>query len=346
MDGGFPAAAPPDDEWPRPQNIGRSNLELINDCDNFPHFDLDTDLYTETLQGLYTLHVADHHAVLGYVRPHVAETLQGLPAWDVSPESRTLILLAGVTEPERTAILAQTASAMRATRHFADLNAWRDELYPVYGRGGELLFKLERAACPLFGILVCSVSLTCYVKDESAGYRFWVSRRKRSKAAYSGMLDTTVAGGLRADERPLDALARDAEVEASLPPALVREKARPAGNVSFFHVRDERAGGEPELLQPGSQYVYDLELEQGRQLAPRPDDVEMDDLALLSTKEVQAALARGEFKPAAALAFLDFFVRHGILTSDNEMDYTEVVSRLHRRLPLPEPRLLPPKKAE
>lgn len=279
------------------------------------------------------------------MRPHIAETLQGLPTWDVSPESRTLILLAGVTPPERTQIVAQTTSAMRATRHFEDLKFWRDELYPVYGKGGELLFRIERAACPLFDILVCSVSMTCYVRDGE-GFRFWVSRRKRSRAAYSGMLDTTVAGSIGGEERPLDALTRMAEVEASLAAGVVKSEARPVGSVSFFQIRDERAGGEAGLLQPESQYVYELELDGERELAPRPDDAEMDDLALLSTAEVQAALARGEFKPSAALAMLDFFVRHGILTVENDADYTDLVSRLHRRLQFPGPRLSGSTKAE
>jgi hypothetical protein len=32
---------------------------------------------------------------------------------------------------------------------------------------------------------------------------------------------------------------------------------------------------------------------------------------------------------------MDFFIRHGILTKDNEKDYDEIVSRIHRELDFP-----------
>lgn len=32
---------------------------------------------------------------------------------------------------------------------------------------------------------------------------------------------------------------------------------------------------------------------------------------------------------------IDFFIRHGILTPENEPDYIEIVARLHRRFEFP-----------
>ncbi|KAL1622932.1 hypothetical protein SLS56_008540 [Neofusicoccum ribis] len=322
------------------EKVNKTNLDLINDCDNFPRHDLHTNQYNATVAGLYTLHVAGHDEALGFLLPHVAETLQGLPAWTLSPESRTLTLSAAAATPAaRTAAVAQTTAAMRATGHFQVLRGWRDEAYPVYGAGGELLFTLERAASPLFGVHVCSVNMTCYVVDETGcRHRFWVPRRARAKQTYGGMLDNTVAGGLPAGEAPLDALVREAEEEAALPPELVRRDARAAGCVSYFLVRDEKAGGETGLLQPESQLVYDLRLREGDGVEPRVNDGEVEGFALLTTEEVQEALRRGEFKPNTALVMLDFFVRHGILTPENEPDYAEIVSRLHRRLQFPGPR--------
>ncbi len=46
-------------------------------------------------------------------------------------------------------------------------------------------------------------------------------------------------------------------------------------------------------------------------------------------------MALGEFKPNCALVLLDFFVRHGIVTAENEPDYIDIVSRLHRRVEFP-----------
>lgn len=320
------------------EKVNKTNLDLINDCDNFPRPDLHSTAYTTTLSGLYTLRVADHPTPVGLLLPHVAETLHGLPSWHLSPSTRTLTLAASPpTERARTAAVAQTTAAMRATGHFAVLRAWRDELYPVYGARGELLFAIERAASPLFGVVVCSVNMTCYLKNEG-GFRFWVPRRARAKQTYGGMLDNSVAGGLPAGERPMDALVREAEEEASLPGALVRRRARAGGCVSYLLVRDEMAGGETGLLQPDAQFVYDLELREGEGVVPAPRDGEVEGFELMGTEEVREALRRGEFKPNTALVMLDFFVRHGVLTPENEPDYVEIVARLHRRLPFPGPR--------
>ena len=48
-------------------------------------------------------------------------------------------------------------------------------------------------------------------------------------------------------------------------------------------------------------------------------------------------MCRGEFKPNCALLMLDFFIRHGILTPENEADFDEIKSRLHRPLNFPGP---------
>ena len=96
-------------------------------------------------------------------------------------------------------------------------------------------------------------------------------------------------------------------------------------------VRDEKAGGETGLLQPECQFVYDLELTPD--IIPKPNDDEVESFHLWPVEKVQKAMAEAQFKPNCALVLLDFFVRHGILTPENEKDYVEIVSRLHRRLP-------------
>jgi hypothetical protein len=49
-------------------------------------------------------------------------------------------------------------------------------------------------------------------------------------------------------------------------------------------------------------------------------------------EEVKTALLRGEFKLNSAIVVIDFFVRHGVITAENERDHVEIVCRLHRRL--------------
>ncbi|KAK7510786.1 NUDIX hydrolase domain-like protein [Phyllosticta citriasiana] len=316
------------------EKTSKSYLDLVNECDNFPYPQTDPGLYDARLDGLYTLLVAEEESILGFVLPRVAEVLRGLPSWTLNDEDRTLTLSAGPSEEERSAIVAATTMAMRQTGHFAVLSGWRDELYPVYGRDGKCLFKIERSASPLFGVVSYGVHMTCYKKDAATGeYSFWTPKRAMTKQTYPGMLDNTVAGGLAAGERPLEAVVREGEEEASLPADLIRERAKVVGNVSYFLIRDEKAGGETGLMQPESQYVYDMELPDD--VVPKPNDTEVESFALLSTEEVKVSLRRGEFKPNCGLVMLDFFIRHGILTPENEPDYVEIIARLHRKFEFP-----------
>ena len=217
----------------------------------------------------------------------------------------------------------------RAKKIFKVLDGWRNELYPVLGSR----YRMERSGSALFGIVTLGVHLTAYTGDDRESIKIWVPRRAKSKQTYGGMLDNTVAGGISAGETPFECLVREAAEEASLPEELVRKNVKQCGTVSYFHVRDERAGGETGLMQPEVQHVYDLQLMED--VIPQPGDNEVEAFQLLTVKEVQVALAEGQFKPNCAVVLLDFFVRHGILTAENEPAYIEMVSRMHRRLPFP-----------
>ena len=212
---------------------------------------------------------------------------------------------------------------------FKVLEKWRNELYPIHGMSGKV--TMERSGSPLFGINSYGVHLTAYVKDGDE-VKIWVPRRASHKT-YGCMLDNTVAGGISAGETAMESLVREAEEEASIPENLIRNQAKPCGTVSYFYIRDEKAGGEVGLLQPECQFVYDLEVE--KDVIPKPNDDEVEDFQLWTVAKVQEAMAEGKFKPNCALVLLDFFIRHGIINPDNEPDYAEIVSRLHRKLPFP-----------
>jgi len=295
--------------------------------------------YLNAISHYYHLRIADRpNLSLGYLLPSTALTLQNIPGWKIDEGKaderipRTLTLTAGEDEASRSAVVARTCQAMRATGHFKVLDKWRDELYPVVSDTGEVLFSIERSASPLFGVVTHGVHMMCYTRKEDK-LKIWIPRRAKSKQTYGGMLDNTVAGGTATGEVFFESLVREAAEEASLPEDLVRKKAKSVGTVSYFYVRDERAGGETGLLQPEVQWVYDMELPED--VKPEPSDDEVEQFYLWSVEEVQDALKRGEFKPNCAMVMLDFFVRHGILSAENEPKYSEIVSRLHRRLEFP-----------
>lgn len=330
---------------PRPIQPGpKSNLDLIDECDNFPYYQNDTKLFFAHINTYYGLYVKDlPETELGYILPSVAAVFRGLPDWKIDDSERSLTLITGSNEADRSRAVAMTTQALRATGHFKVLKGWRDELYPVYGPKGELLFSIERAASALFGVVSYGCHMTAYTRSKGAKseaeagaeeeqLKFWVPRRAATKQTYPGMLDNTVGGGIATGEKAFECIVRESAEEASLPEELVRKHAKSVGTVTYFHIRDHRAGGETRLLQPECQYVYDLELPED--VVPKPSDDEVAGFELMSLEEVEEALRDGEFKPNCALILLDFFIRHGILTAEEE-GYVEIVTRLHRKFEFP-----------
>lgn len=323
----------------------KSNLDLMDECDVFPYPD-NASAHTALLSTLYTLLWEDSSTgtstPIGYLPEAVFNALAKTPIkikgeLEVNRAKRTVSCFQQATEAERSAAVAATCQYWRENKTFTVLAGWRNELYPVYGPNNELLYSVERSASPLFGIVTYGVHMTCYTRVEGAsfGIKIWVPRRAKNKQTYASMLDNSVAGGMATGEQPLECVVREANEEASLPAEMVREKAQAKGTITYTYIRDERAGGEVGLIQPEVQYVFDLELPEG--VVCKPNDSEVEQFYLWSVEEVQAAMERGEFKPNCALLVLDFFIRWGILTEENEKHYEEIKRRLHRELEFPGP---------
>ncbi|KAG8416164.1 hypothetical protein J3459_013710 [Metarhizium acridum] len=277
-----------------------TNLDLVQQCDKFPYAQTGPDEYARKVSGYYKFYVEGCDAVLGFMLPATVQGFQWPDFWRVDRERKT-VLLCGKTLKERDEHVAKTLAAERERRHFKVLEGWRKELYPVYGPDRSMLVNIERAASPLFGIVVYGIHMT--------GYGKW--------------------------RQPFESIVREAAEEASFPRDYVIKKAKCCGTVSYFDIRDERAapGAEVGLLQPECIYVFDLEVPSD--FVPRPHDLEAEDFRLWGIPELQAALRKGEFKTNCALVLLDFFIRHGIITPEEEEDYVEIVARLHRKLEFP-----------
>lgn len=254
--------------------------------------------------------------------------------WNIDSAAQTVTLITPVdaTAEKRSELIEQSLSVAFKADVFNVLRGWRNELYPIYGPGKTLLANMERSASSLFGILTYGVHMTGYVKDDQ-GLQIWVPRRALAKQTYPGMLDNTVAGGISTGEEPFECLVREAMEEASLPEEIVKSNARPCGCLTYFYIRDARAGGETGLLQPECEYIYDIELDPS--VIPRPCDSEVEDFRLWPIDKVKSALTDGRFKPNSAIVLIDFFIRHGIITPENEKDYMEIVARIHRRHEFP-----------
>lgn len=193
--------------------------------------------------------------------------------------------------------------------------------YPVY---------VERFAAALFGTMQCGACMVCYT-NTAEGMKLWIPRRAAHLYTGANMLDTTVAGGVKAGVSPLETLIREADEEASLPEAFVRKHVASRGVLTCLHITGQEFPGEKGLVMPDVNYIYDMELP--ADVTPKPHDEEVKDYYCMTVPEVQAALLRKEFKEDPALVVIDFLMRHSFITPDNEPDFVEISMHLHRRLP-------------
>lgn len=261
---------------------------------------------------------------------------------DFDPIARTVALFNNLpTEADRTKLVARLTAHWRANQTFRLLKGWRNELWPVYGRNGDVLFSMERSAMGLFGTTRYGVHMTAFIRridgESKYDYRIWVPKRAATKSTYPGMLDNTVAGGLMTNEDPFDCIIREADEEASIPEMVMRQQAKEVGTVTYIYITDERSGGEPGYIYPECQWVYDLELPSDGSVVPEPKDGEVDSFSLRTIEEIQEQLSQGLWKPNCALIMLDFLLRHGIYTLENEPDYEELCARSHRHIHFPGP---------
>lgn len=190
---------------------------------------------------------------------------------------------------------------------------------------------IERFATALFGLTTRGAHMVAYVGLPGPDMSIWIPRRAAHLYTYAGMLDVTVAGGVKAGVSPIDTIVEEAFEEASLPEALVRKYARSRGVISHMGLTGRGFPGEQGLVTPDYIYVFDIQLPED--VVPKPHDDEVSEFTLMSVDDIQAALLGQEFNPACGAVMVDFLIRHGIITADNEADFVEINQRLHRRLP-------------
>ncbi|KAK6540445.1 hypothetical protein TWF694_009240 [Orbilia ellipsospora] len=311
-----------------------SYLDLVDQVDTFPNAATHPVAFAEKTAP-YSRFVYLSHTI-GYIIPIVLDALKDTTLsgdwWEIKPG---VVSLKGDTVEERTRNIDETTRRWREANRFEVLSGWRNEKYTVYAPKSTPCFHMERCATPLFGVLTYGSHMTVYIPaTATTPMRIWVPRRAAGKATYPSMLDNTVAGGMGDGIDPFECIVKEAGEEASFSESYVRQHAKAVGFVSYFYVRHEEAGGEVGLLQPEVEYCYDMIVGEDGPI-PKPFDGEVAEHILMTVEEVEANLRARKFKPNCAAVMLDFFVRHGILREDNDKDFLEIYSRLHRRHEFP-----------
>lgn len=203
---------------------------------------------------------------------------------------------------ERDAVFA---SVNQALRNQGLIRAWRDEPYALFDRTGMLCGIIERASSRFWGALTFGAHANGYVADPVSGRpsHLWVARRSWTKPTDPGMLDNLVGGGVPHGQTPREALHREAWEEAGLTAANLAGL-RPGRVI-------ELACDIPEGWQHEWLYAYDLSLPAGWR--PTNQDGEVAEHHLLPIDDALQRAASGDMTTDAALATLDFALRHGVL---------------------------------
>jgi hypothetical protein len=204
-----------------------------------------------------------------------------------------------VAAGERNAVLASVNNALRSQ---GLIRAWRDEPYALFDRTGMLCGIIERASSRFWGALTFGAHANGYVADLVTGRpsHLWIARRSWTKATDPGMLDNLVGGGVPHGQTPRQALQREAWEEGA-----GWRNCRPAC----------RPCPEPAPDQLLHERLYPYDLCAGRPGATKPGR-RVAEHHLLPVQAAFNHAASGAMTTDAALATLDFALRHGLLPPD------------------------------
>jgi len=234
---------------------------------------------------------------------------------------RTVTLDPGLAAPDdRTAALAEVGESLERQ---GVIHGWRGELYAVKNAWeAPPTLLAERALMPYFGFRSYGVHVNGYVRRPDGLY-LWIARRSEDRPNFPGLLDNTVAGGQPHGLGLMENVIKECAEEAALPRAVARAS-RAAGHITYNEQPDS-VRAKPDRL-----YCYDLEMPDG--VVPRNTDGEIAAFFLMRAEEVMTLVRETDaFKPNCAMVLIDFFLRHGLLTPDDEPDHAAIVQALDRR---------------
>jgi 8-oxo-dGTP pyrophosphatase MutT (NUDIX family) len=233
--------------------------------------------------------------------------LGGVPVGSVARAHLDALRELGVDAGERGVRLpgAPGDALNAALRERGLILAWRDEPFAVFDpASGARLGTMERAAARFWGTLTLGAHANGYVADAAGRpTHLWIAQRALDKATDPGLHDNLVGGGVPDGQTPLQALVREGWEEAGLGPADL-QGAR-AGSVLRLQ-RDIREGLQHEWL-----HVFDLRLPAA--LRPQNQDGEVAGFDCLPVDEALTLAAGTRMTVDAALATLDFALRHALL---------------------------------
>jgi isopentenyldiphosphate isomerase len=254
-------------------------------------------------------------------------------------------LLVGKTA-EQDPSIALTNARSDAFKRFTDMlleckiiSKRHADMYPITDLrkpGGDVLATINRNAAPYLGITSVGVHLLCCVRDDrgdgndsnSSGNNnvsLWLAQRAANKSHNALRWDPTVAGGQPASMGLFENVIKEAGEEAGIDPDLVKERAISTGCLSQMTCKPDGT-----CMKPSLYYTWDMQVDR-ETFVPRPTDGEVSAFELCSAEQLEYEVRHGDrLRPAMILVVTDFLIRQGVITPDNEPDYAQILSAMHR----------------
>lgn len=254
---------------------------------------------------------------LGWVRHDNARALADHPDTFVVTEDAVTLADSLDTPDRRTAAVAAVGARL-VERGLLD--RLRNEPYAVKTAWLDVEhFQADRSLVPFLGLKAFGVHLSGYVPRADGGLDLWVGRRAPDKPVAPNKLDNLVAGGQPAGLSLRDNLLKEAAEEADMSPALAG-RAISAGVITYCFEG-------PTGLKPDTLYCYDIALP--AEFRPRNTDGEIADFMLWPAERVlEAVRDTDDFKFNVNLVIIDFAIRHGLITPDEEPAYETLLTGL------------------
>ncbi|KAI0121108.1 NUDIX hydrolase domain-like protein [Xylariales sp. AK1849] len=304
-------------------------LHIVESCDDFP-FGMAADTY-------YSLYLPNDDQPHGYLLPSTVEKMPWTSEFSIQHELPRRVTVLDSSSGNNTSAAINEAFDKLITicierDSFHVLCRRRSENFAIVGGRYDAPIFVQRFATALFGLTTRGAHLVAYTRAPGEmDMKIWIARRSAHLYTYPDMLDVTVGGGIKSGVSASETIIEEAAEEASLPAALIRQRMRSRGAISHMGLTGRGFPGEQGLVTPDYIYVYDIELP--GDVIPHPHDDEVSSFELMTVDQVKAALLREDFKPDSGAVLIDFLIRHGVITPDNEKDFVEINQRLHRRLP-------------
>lgn len=220
------------------------------------------------------------------------------------------------TPKARSQAVKNVAPALAKSELFPKL---RGELFAVKNRWSDKeVFRLDRGLVSAFGVRAYGVHVNGFVEKRD-GYHLWIGTRAPSLMVEPGKLDNMVAGGQSAGLSLIKNVIKECEEEASIG-ASRAATAVPASVITYACERED--GFRADTL-----FCFDLEMPKSEK-PKRSDEIAKYQLMPL-TEALRLVRTTERFKFNVALVILDFAIRRGVVTAENERDFEAIVSGLH-----------------